>query len=137
MPDQGGSTLSVRPEGDSEFHLSNLEIERVFFQGRNLYFDQLPVEDLWRRRVTPQIRESLTRFEREVEVGTPLKCSSHVVSRSNRAFVMEQELCDHASNLVATCRSVHVSVDAEAGAAVALPNWLWSAVLEMEPALDA
>jgi acyl-CoA thioesterase FadM len=136
-PDPGGSVLSANPDSDSEFHLNNLDLEKVFFDSRNAYFQALGIADLWHQPVIPQIRELLTRFEREVASGAQLRCVAHVVSRSERAFVMEQVIECEDGAIVAKCRSVHVGVDSEAGAAVTLPDWLWSAVVEMEPDLDA
>lgn len=123
-----GITLVIEAGTDNaDFHVHNLGIEEIFFTARNEYLGGLDVEDLWHQPVVPQLRELLTRFEAEVAQGTTLECTTMVTSRSRRAFVMEQTLVDAAdATVMATCRSVQVTV--AAGAAVEIPDALWHAV---------
>ena len=121
----------VEPAVDPEWHVDNHRIDRIFFESRNHYFDELGIDDLWRQPVTPQLRELLIRFESEAHAGERLACRSNVVSRSRRAFVMEQELT-HDGRVVATCRSVHVAVSAATRTAAEIPEDLWSAIERFE-----
>lgn len=114
------------PRRDSEFHMSNLEIERIFFEVRNDYLVGLDIDDLWHQPVVPQVRELTTRFDAEV-TATELDCATRIVSRSRRAFVMEQVLFDRPTGTrLSTCRSVHVTVGATG--AVEIPAALLSAI---------
>lgn len=116
-------TLSGASPG---FHVSNLEIERIFFEGRNSFLISLD-RDLWHRSVVPQVRELTTRFDAEIDAGRELDCATRVVSRSRRAFVMEQVLVDRTDGTVmASCRSVHVTVGPSG--AVDIPDELWAAI---------
>jgi acyl-CoA thioesterase FadM len=125
--DRGTRTDVDVPAGDQGFHVSNLEIERIFFDARNAYLAAIDIDDLWHQPVIPQVRELTTRFDAEVTGGAALTCTTRVVSRSRRAFVMEQQLVDSASATVsATCRSVHVTVGTEG--AVEIPDDLWAAI---------
>ena len=126
--DPGGSYLEVEAAtGDAEFHVHNLGVEEIFFTARNQYLLDLGIDDLWHQQVVPQLRELLTLFESEIAQGTSLQCRTTVVSRSRRAFVMEQALrFSETGEVAATCRSVHVTVD-ESGA-VDIPEALWAAI---------
>lgn len=116
---------------DTPFHVSNLSIEEMFFTARNRYMTMLDVGDVWGGPVLPMIRELVTRFDAEVSQGDALVVVTHVVSRSARAFVMEQRL-ELETRVAATCRSVQVCVDGVAGGATTIPNDLWKAIVTME-----
>ncbi len=120
-------STATTPVDTAGFHVSNLEIERMFFEARNEYLAGIDIDDLWHRPVVPLLRELSTRFESEVVGGADLECATWVSSRSRRSFVMEQWLVDRSSGgVAATCRSVHVTVGAEG--AVEIPDDLWSAI---------
>jgi acyl-CoA thioesterase FadM len=126
--DPGGIYLEVEAAtGDAEFHVHNLGVEEIFFTARNEFLLGLGIDDLWHQPVVPQLRELLTLFESEIAQGTSLQCQTTVVSRSRRAFVMEQTLrVSESGGVAATCKSVHVTVD-ESGA-VDIPEALWAAI---------
>jgi acyl-CoA thioesterase FadM len=114
-------------------HLSNLGVAQVLFESRNAFWQSLVVDGgIWREPVIPLIRELLIRYEAEVMPGAPLRCTIAVVSRSRRAFVMEESVTDMsdatAPRLVATCRGVHVAVDSDKGAPVDIPGMLIDAI---------
>jgi acyl-CoA thioesterase FadM len=114
-------------------HLSNLGVARVLFESRNAFLQSLAVDGgIWSEPVIPLIRELLIRYEAEVMPGAPLRCTIAVVSRSRRAFVMEESVTDisdaTAPRLVATCRGVHVAVDSDKGAPVDIPGMLIDAI---------
>lgn len=124
---RGVRSPATAPPGTAGFHVSNLEIERMFFEARNAFVAGIDIDDVWHRPVVPLLREILTRFEAEVVGGADLECATCVSSRSRRSFVMEQWLVDRSTgSVVATCRSVHVTVGAEG--AVEIPADLWSAI---------
>jgi acyl-CoA thioesterase FadM len=114
-------------------HLSNLGVARVLFEARNALFSSLDIEGgIWSQPVTPLIRELLIRYESEVLPGVPLACPIIVVSRSRRAFVMEESVTDISDpgspRLIATCRGVHVAVEAARGVPVDVPDALVRAI---------
>jgi acyl-CoA thioesterase FadM len=124
---RGTRTTYAVPAQSGGFHVSNLEIERIFFEARNDFIGGLDIDDVWHQPVVPQVREILTRFDAEVNGGAEIECATRVVSRSRRAFVMEQELVERQSSTVAaTCRSVHVTVGNSG--AVEIPDHLWAAI---------
>ncbi|HEX4218831.1 MAG TPA: thioesterase family protein [Acidimicrobiales bacterium] len=123
-PDEG------HPRGT---HLTNLGVAQVLFEARNALFLSLDIEGgIWSQPVTPLIRELLIRYESEVMPGAPLACPIVVVSRSRRAFVMEESVTDisdpGAPRLVATCRGVHVAFDSARGTSVDVPDILIRAI---------
>lgn len=125
--ERGVRSAAVTPAETGGFHVSNLEIERMFFDARNEYIAGVDIADVWHQPVVPLLRELLTRFDAEVAGGADLECITRVTSRSRRSFVMEQSLIDGSTNhVVATCRSVNVTVG-PAGA-VEIPDELWSAI---------
>ena len=125
----------VVPDQGHGFHVSNMKLDELFFEARNAYVQHLGVEDLWHRDVTPQLKELLIRFESEAMPGQPLRSTVQVTSRSRRTFVMEQAISvveDGGDRLVATCRSVHVSVSRSQGGAVEVDPVVWAAVERVE-----
>ena len=122
----------VAPDAGHGRHVANMAIDEIFYDTRNRYLRGLGVEDLWDREVQPQIREALIRFDSEAMPGDRLRCASWVVSRSCRAFVIEQTLASADGRMVATCRSVCVAVNTVHGGAAALPDDLWAAVEAFE-----
>ena len=123
----------VVPDQGHGFHVSNLMLDELFFRARNAYIDGLGIEDLWHRDVTPQLKELLIRFESEAMPGEPMQSSVWIASRSRRSFVMEQAIhVVEGHRLVATCRSVHVSVSRSAGGAVEIDPVLWDAIERVE-----
>lgn len=131
-PEDGGTLLTIRPLDEPRVHLDNLVTERVFFDARNDYFATL-VDDLWLQPVVPQLKELVTTFESEAAWDVVLRCRTNIVSRSRRSFVMEQSArrADD-DGLVATCRSVHITVDTNVPAAVEIPDAFWQAVERRE-----
>jgi acyl-CoA thioesterase FadM len=120
-------------------HVSNLGIAQVLFEARNRYFERLPVPGgIWNARVIPMIRELLIRYEGEVEVGTPLRCTVAVTGRSRRSLTMEERAEDISDpdrpRAVASARSVHVAVDTEAGGASEVPPALLALIEELQGA---
>ena len=119
--------LAAPDEGhDGGFHVSNQGIAQIFFESRNRYFDRLPVD--WHDRVIPMIRELLIRFQGEVMAGTPVRCTICVIERAAKVLVVEEAAFDVSDPVaprpIATARSVHVTVDTEAGRAVDVPQAL-------------
>jgi acyl-CoA thioesterase FadM len=120
-------------------HLSNLGVARVLFEARSAFLLGLDIEGgIWSQPVTPLIRELLIRYEAEVMPGVPLSCRIAVVSRSRRAFVMQESVTDisdaAAPRLVATCRGVHVAVESARGAPVEIPDPLIDAIVAAQGA---
>jgi acyl-CoA thioesterase FadM len=112
-----------------DIHLTNLGVARALFEARGAFMLSLDIEGgIWNQPVTPLIRELLIRYESEVMPGAPLACRMLVVSRSRRAFVMEESVSDvtdrAALRLVATCRGVHVAVESARGGSVEMPDSL-------------
>lgn len=125
--ERGVRSPATTPPDTTGFHLSNLELERLFFEARNQYIAGVDIDDVWHRPVVPVVRELVTRFESEARGGADLECSTRVTSRSRRAFVMQQSLIDRSTGTVAaTCRSVHVTVGADGP--VEIPTDLWTAI---------
>lgn len=119
--------LAAPDEGhEGGFHVSNQGIAQIFFESRNRFFDSLPVD--WHDRVIPMIRELLIRFQGEVMAGTPVRCTICVVERAAKVLVVEEAAFDvtdpAAPRPIASARSVHVTVDTEAGRAVEVPDSL-------------
>lgn len=119
----------VQPNG--QHHISNLGIEEMFFSSRNRYLGLLGIDEMWNGGVVPMVRQLTTRFDAEASSGDSLVVISNVVSRSSRAFVMEQRLTRE-GEIVATCQSVHVCVDRQVGGATGIPDDLWIAIVEVE-----
>lgn len=114
-------------------HLSNLGIAALLFETRNRYFARLAVPGgIWEGPVVPLMRELLIHYEGEVSVGTRLQGAVAVTARSRRALTMTERLVDVTSGdpprLVASARSVHVTVDREAGRTAEVPESLLAAV---------
>jgi acyl-CoA thioesterase FadM len=127
--------MAAPDEGhDGGFHVSNQGIAQIFFEARNRYFDRLPVD--WHDRVIPMIRELLIRFQGEVNAGTPVRCTICAVERAAKVLVVEEAAFDvsdpAAPRPIASARSVHVTVDTEAGGAVDVPD----ALIELIEALQ-
>lgn len=124
---RGVRAPATTPSDTAGFHVSNLEIERMFFEARNAYIEGVDIDDVWHQPVVPLLRELLTRFDAEVIGGADLECLTRVTSRTRRSFVMEQSLVDRSSGAVAaTCRSVHVTVGDEGPTEI--PAELWGAI---------
>ena len=136
IEDQGGFVyeLAAPDEGHGEgVHLSNLGVAGVLFESRNAFVGGLALDEgIWRDPVIPMIRELLIRYESEVRPGARLRCRIAVVSRSRRAFVMQESVTDisdpTAPRLVATCRGVHVAVESDRGISVDVPDALIKAI---------
>ena len=114
-------------------HLNNLGVAQVLFEARGAFLSGLDIEGgIWKQPVTPLIRELLIGYQSEVMPGAPLACRILVVSRSRRAFVMEESVSDlsdgAAPRLVATCRGVHVAVESARGGSVEMPDSLIDAI---------
>jgi acyl-CoA thioesterase FadM len=114
-------------------HLTNLGVARVLFEARSAFFLSLDIDGgIWSQPVIPMIRELLIRYESQVMPGTALACPIAVVSRSRRAFVMEESVIDISEaaspRLIATCRGVHVAVESARGASVEMPDPLIDAI---------
>jgi acyl-CoA thioesterase FadM len=111
-------------------HLSNLGVARVLFEARSTFLSSLDIEGgIWNQPVIPMIRELLIRYESEVMPGVPLACHIAVVSRSRRAFVMQESVTDISDpRLIATCRGVHVAVESARGVSVEMPDPLIDAI---------
>jgi acyl-CoA thioesterase FadM len=112
-----------------DVHVSNLGIARVLFESRNDYFERLPIEGgVWNAPVIPLIREIVLRYEAEVAAGAPVVGSVAITSRSRRSFVMEESMTDlsdpEAPRLIASGRSVHVTIDVAERRAIEIPDWL-------------
>lgn len=118
-------------------HVSNLGIAALLFETRNRYFAQLSVPGgIWEGPVVPLMRELLIRYEGEVSVGTRLQGAVAVTARSRRALTMTERLVDVSSGdpprLVASARSVHVTVDRSAGRTAEVPESLLAAVEDLQ-----
>ena len=117
----------------SEFHLDNFTIQRIFFDARNAYMGGLGLTDLWRRPVTPSLRNLSVSFETSVPTTTPLTSTTRVVARSTRSFTMQQTLTvTGTQTVVATCTAVQVTVSRSVTGAVPIPDELWTAIEALE-----
>lgn len=130
--------LAAPDEGHgAAIHLTNLGVAQVLFEARGAFLSSLDIEGgIWNQPVTPLIRELLIGYESEVMPGAPLACRILVVSRSRRAFVMEESVSDvsnrAAPRLVATCRGVHVAVESARGGSVEMPDSLIDAIAKRQ-----
>lgn len=126
--------LAAPDEGHGPgIHLTNLGVAQVLFVARSAFFLSLDIDGgIWNQPVIPMIRELLIRYESQVMPGIPLACPIAVVSRSRRAFVMEESVIDISDvaspRLIATCRGVHVAVESVRGASAEMPDPLIDAV---------
>jgi acyl-CoA thioesterase FadM len=115
-------------------HLTNLGVAQVLFEARSAFFLSLDIDGgIWNQPVIPMIRELLIRYESQVMAGVPLACPIAVVSRSRRAFVMEESVMDISDvgspRLIATCRGVHVAVESARGTSAEMPDPLIEAIV--------
>ena len=129
--------MAAPDEGhDGGFHVSNQGIAQIFFESRNRYFDSLPVD--WHDRVIPMIRELLIRFQGEVNAGTPVRCTICAVERAAKVLIVEEAAFDisdpDSPRPIASARSVHVTVDTEAGRAVDVPDSLLALIEDLQGA---
>jgi acyl-CoA thioesterase FadM len=122
--------LTAPDEGHGAgIHLTNLGVAQVLFVARSAFFLSLDIAGgIWNQPVIPMI----SRYESQVMPGVPLACPIAVVSRSRRAFVMEESVIDISDvaspRLIATCRGVHVAVESARGASAEIPDLLIDAI---------
>lgn len=114
------------PDEGQRFHLNNLAIAELLFQGRNAYITEgvgMAWQGLFDSGRNMILRRLTIDYEREVAAGVPLKVGVRAAARSRRSMTLDEVVWQvEPAAPVAIARSVHVVVRFDTPGAIALPD---------------
>ena len=129
--------VDLSEEKPAGFHVHNLAIAEILFNGRNQYLATVGVD--WPRMIASGknlvIRQLTIDYESEGPEGVALRCGVRTATRSNRSVTLDEWVwVADAGTVIARARSVHVSVQLDPPAAIEVPADLWARIERFESA---